>query len=268
MESPSALARLYLERVGLAQIGAADLATLERLQRAHRFSIPFENLDIPLGRGIRLDPERLEEKLLAGRRGGYCFEQNALFLSILREAGFAARPILARVWLAAEGVPPRTHTLNLVELGGDILISDVGFGGGFVPPMRLAVGEEIRTEDLVRHRLSLDEAHGWMLERDAGDGWRPQYSFLAEPVWPADLEAANHFTATRPGTRFTTLKIASMPRPDGYVSLVDRQLTVSGNGSSTTREIGSADEYRAVLGENFGLDLDPEEVAALGLFRD
>lgn len=256
----------YLERIGCPGPVRPDRETLERLHRAHRLGIAFENLDIPLARGIALDPDRLFDKLVLRRRGGYCFEQNALFLGMARAIGFEMRPLLARVWLAAEGVPPRTHTLNLVTLDGEELIADVGFGGSFVPPLRLAAGSEAATDDGARHRLQEDEEHGWRLDRDAGEGWHPQYSFGLDQVWPADLEAANHFTATRPGTRFTTLRIVSTALPDGYASLVGRTLTVSRKGQAEVREIGTAEDYRQVVSELFGLDLTPEEVAGLDLF--
>ena len=256
----------YLRRIGLDEPVQSDRAALYRLQRAHRLAIAFENLDIPLGRGISLEPERIFDKLVTQRRGGYCFEQNALFLGMIEAIGFAARPLLARVWLATVETPPRTHTLNLVRLDGEDLICDVGFGGSFVPPMRLADGEEVATPDGARHRLGRDDEHGWMLERDGGEGWGRQYSFTLERVWPADLEAANHFTATRPDTRFTTLRIASATTGDGYVSLVDRVLTTSRMGQSEAREIGNAEDYRRILAETFRLELETEEVVALNLF--
>ena len=263
--SPDQLAA-YCERIGYRGAPRADRETLAALQRAHRIAITFENLDIMLGRGVALAPASLFGKIVGHRRGGYCFEQNGLFLLVLEALGFNARPLLARVWLGAEAIPPRTHTLNLVRLDGEALVVDVGFGGSFVPPMTLADGTEAATADGARHRLGRDEAHGWMLERDGGEGWARQYSFTLDPVWPADLEMANHFTATRPGTRFTTLCIASAPTPDGYVSLIDRTLTTNRMGRSETREIADAQGYRRVLAESFGLALSEEEVDALGLF--
>jgi N-hydroxyarylamine O-acetyltransferase len=256
----------YLARIGFSGAARPDPETLIALHRAHRYAVTFENLDIPLGRGIALAPDVLFEKIVRKRRGGYCFEQNGLFLQMLMAIGFEARPLLARVWLGAETIPPRTHTLNLVTLGGEEWIVDVGFGGSFVPPMPLAAGAEAATDDGARHRMLADPDHGWMLERDGGEGWARQYSFTRDPAWPADLEMANHFTATRPGTRFTSLRIASAPTPDGYVSLIDRVLTVGRMGRSEAREIADAEDYRRVLAETFDLELSAEEVAALGLF--
>lgn len=259
----------YLARIGLdaAPRGPGALA---ELQRAHRLAVTFENLDVALGHGIRLEPDRLFEKIVTRKRGGYCFEQNALFIGMLRKLGFQARPLLGRVWLAAaEGeTPPRTHTLNLVHVGGIDMIADVGFGGSFVPPMALVADEVAASPDGARHRLTRVAGHGWMLQRDGGAGWERQYSFTTEPVWPADLEAANHWTATRPGTRFTTLRIVSRAFPDGMASLVDRTLTVRRGGEVETQPIADAATYRLVLAELFDLALTPDEVTRLGLFEE
>lgn len=260
--------RAYLDHIGFAGEPRPDAATLAALVHAHRIRISFENLDISLGRGISLDPGALFDKLVTRGRGGYCFEQNALFGAMLRAIGFDARQVLGRVWLLSEGVPPRTHTLNIVMLDGATVIADVGFGGSYLKPMPLVADMVTETEDGARHRLVRDADHGWMLERDGGSGWMRQYSFTTDAVWPEDLEMGNHYTATRPDTRFTSLVIASRARADGYDSLVDKVLTTSRMGVPQVEEIADADRYRAVLAERFDLALSAEEVARLGLFRD
>lgn len=259
----------YCRRIGLAVAPVcADVEGLAAVQRAHRFAIPFENLDIPLGRGISLDPDTVFDKLVTRRRGGYCFEQNQLFLAALHALGFVARPLLARVRLLTEGIPPRTHTLNLVTLDGRGWIADAGFGGSFTPPMPLEAGTVAQSPDGARHRLTMDETHGWLLERDGGEGWAGQYSFALDRVWPADLIAANHWTSTAPGTRFTTLRVASMALATGSAGLIDTRLTLRAGGAAQVINLANATEYRAVLAEHFGLALSEEEVAGLGLFED
>lgn len=256
----------YFKRIGLREMPHADAAGLALVQRAHRLTIPFENLDIPLGRGISLDPERIFDKLVTRKRGGYCFEQNRLFLSALQTLGFEARPLLARVWLMASGVPPRTHTLNLVTVDGQGWIADAGFGGSYTPPMPLVGGHMLMTPDGVGHRLTADPVYGWMLERaGAGkaDDWQPQYSFTLDEVWPSDLAMSNHFTATVPGGRFTTLKVVSMPTESAQIALTDRQFTASGDD---VREIRNRAEYRDILASAFGIMLSDAEVGLLGLF--
>jgi N-hydroxyarylamine O-acetyltransferase len=193
----------YAARIRLPLVPAQDAEGLTVVQRAHRLAIPFENLDVLLGRGVSLDPDDVFAKLVTGNRGGFCFEQNQLLDRALAAFGFTARPLLARVWLfAGDEVPPRTHTLLLVDLDGDQWIADAGFGGGYAPPMRLADQEEAQGHDGVSHRLVADPDHGWMLYRrgPAGD-WQPQYSFTTERTFDSDLALSSHWAATAPESR-------------------------------------------------------------------
>lgn len=150
----------YLSRIGLAQAPAADVEGLAALQLAHRRSIGFENLDIHLGRGIRIDSSSAFDKLVVRGRGGYCFEQNRLYSDMLALLGVENRPLLARVRLGLpEGVnPPRTHVLLLVGMDGGQWIADAGFGGSLVPPLALEDGVETATADgqgrIARRRMA------------------------------------------------------------------------------------------------------------------
>ena len=89
----------YLVRVAMPARPTLDPVGLQRLQQAHRMAIPFECLDVRLGRPIAIDSAAVFAKLVVAGRGGYCFEQNRLFLDALTALGFVARPLLARVWL-------------------------------------------------------------------------------------------------------------------------------------------------------------------------
>lgn len=280
----------YLARIGLTQVPEADAAGLARIVKAHRQSIGFENIDVMLGRSIRIDADSVRAKLVTGqaRRGGYCFEQNALFGAMLARIGFDARPLLGRVWLgmdwpgASDAMPPMTHTFSLVTIDGASWIADAGFGGSFVPPMPLMNGAEATTEDGAHHRLRRSGAPGeakgaWLLERagavsatdgrasDHGD-FQPQYSFGLGEVAPVDLELANHWTATRPATRFTSGCLASIVLEDGFASLNARSLRIYAGGRASTMEIATARDWRSVLADLFHIELSVEEVAQLALF--
>ncbi|MES2494529.1 MAG: arylamine N-acetyltransferase [Pseudomonadota bacterium] len=260
----------YLARITLKHRPLPDADGLALIQSSHRLSIPFENLDIRLGRTISLDPAHVFDKIVHRRRGGYCFEQNSLFLGALQALGFEARPLLGRVWLMSDGgVPPRTHTLNLVRIDGEDWIADAGFGGSYIPPMKLADSVEAWAPDGASYRLSRSEDHGWMLERRgdaATSDWQPQYSFTLDQVAPIDLEMSNHWTSTRPDTRFTTLTIVNLCLPTGFAALTDRQYKRRAGGQQVEAEIESAKAYRLRLNFVFGIALDEVEVNGLGLY--
>ncbi|WP_324695855.1 arylamine N-acetyltransferase family protein [Novosphingobium aerophilum] len=274
----------YFARIGLPAAPTLDPDGLAQLQLAHRRAIGFENLAIPLGEGVRIDSASVFEKLVVQGRGGYCFEQNRLFSDVLSALGLANRPLLARVLLGLpEGVvPPRTHTLLLVNLGGDAWIADAGFGGSYVPPLPLEDGAQVQTPDGAWHRLLRSGERGslggeWRLERagpaGATDGrsaphgdWQPQYVFDLAQVAGDDLEMANHWTSTRPGTRFTTLCVASVVLDGGFAALSDRQLTIHSQGVSETRAIEDARDYAQNLRDLFRIALSDEDAERLPPF--
>lgn len=265
----------YLDRIRLPARPTLDHHGLAALQRAHRLAIPFENLDVALGREIRIDSAAVFGKLVIGNRGGYCFEQNRLFLDALAALGFEARALLARVWLGATETPPLTHTLSLVTIDGAEWIGDAGFGGSYAPVMPLVDGSEAEAPDGARFLL-VRENGGWMLLRDgiaattdgrgAGEGWQPQFGFTTDIVHGADLALSNHWTSTAPGTRFTTHRIVSIVLPHGFAGLTDRAYRRRAGGEETASEITDPRVYRMRLSMMFGIDLSAEEVAALALF--
>lgn len=266
----------YLARVRLPVRPTLDGYGLQALQRAHRLAIPFENVDVALGRGIAIDSGAVFDKLVTRSRGGYCFEQNRLFGDALAALGFDARPVLARVWLGAVEPPPLTHVLSLVTVDGREWIADPGFGGSYAPPMPLAEGAEVEASDGARFRLRRDDAHGWMLLRDGdpattdgrgtGEGWRPQYSFTTAPVWDSDLAMGNWWSSTAPASRFRQLVVTSIVLPRGFASLTDRRYRRRVGEDETTGEIDDPRVYRMRMSLMFGIDLSAEDVAGLGLF--
>lgn len=271
----------YLARIGLAGPMPHDPAGLARWLAAHRRAIPFENLDIPLGRGIAIDGASVFAKLVDRRRGGYCFEQNRLLGDMLALADLPTRPLLARVLLGVPPgqVPPRTHVLLLARIGGQDWIADGGFGGSFVPPLPLADGASAATADGAAHRLRhIADARGqWLLERagpvEGPEGgfapsteWLPQYAFDLAPVAQGDLDQCNHWTSTRPGERFTTFHVVSRVLPGGFAGLTGDRLAIYRDGETEKRRVADLPDYARVLETVFGLALLPEDLAALRPF--
>lgn len=266
----------YLARLRLPARVTLDAEGLGRLQRSHRLAIPFENLDVMLGRPIRITSDAVFDKLVTRGRGGFCFEHGRLFGDALAALGFAARPLLGRVWLGATDTPPLTHTLALVTIDGGEWIADPGFGGSYTPPMPLADGAEATAPDGARFRLQRDDLLGWLLLRQgpagttdgrgAGEGWVLQYSFTTGEVWDADLAIGAHWAATAPATRFTTHHVVSIVLPHGFASLFDRTYRRRAGEEEAGGTIDDPRVYRMRLSLMFGIDLSKEEVAALPLF--
>ena len=201
----------YLGRIGYHGPREPSLGTLMALHEAHVGAIPFENLDILLGRPILLHLGALQAKLVAGRRGGYCFEHNTLFLAVLERIGFEVTPLAARVRTGTTAVRPRTHMTLLVDLSGERFLSDVGFGGdGPLHPIPFGAALPAALGDTAG-RLKR-EADLWVLEGTSGGDWTDLYAFTLERQFPVDYEMANHFTSTYPQSRSSR---TSSPRGHG-----------------------------------------------------
>lgn len=249
----------YLDRVGCAS--SDDLATLHR---AHVDAIPFENLDVVLGRGIDTDLEGVQDKLVRRRRGGYCYEHATLFGAALERLGYPVLRLLARV--GGDGVVPtaRTHMLLAVEAEGARWMADVGFGSGVLTPIPWRPdAEEKQGEWTVGLQLGSDGETWEQWDRAPDGSRRVLHRTTEEPVHASDVVVANHYTSTLPTSPFVTQVVAI--RKDEHVrhTLRDRQLTVARPDGTEEARTLSRDEVVDVLGEVFGVALDADAVRSL-----
>src|SRR5262249_6906854 len=150
--------------------------TLRALHVAHLMTVPFENLDIPLGRAILLNDEALFAKIIEQRRGGFCYELNGLFAKLLRTLSFRVEMLSASVY-NAEGIPGAdfAHMALLVSLDQRWLV-DVGFGDSFRLPLLLEESEE-QPQAGRAYLLNRDDPYFILVQRDWDGEWKQQYRF-------------------------------------------------------------------------------------------
>ncbi len=251
----------YLSRIGLREPPRADLAGLQQLHEAHVASIPFENLDILLGRGIRLDVDSLRTKLIDRQRGGYCFEQNTLFATILSSLGFEVATLEARVRVNATVVRPRTHMVLVVRLEGRDWLADVGFGGeGPIHPVPMDGTATIPLAGL-RYRV-MSDGDLRVLQMQSGmqpDAWADQYAFVQQAAYPVDFEMANWFTSTYPQSPFVRTLTAQRSTREVRWVLRYPSLTTIRENESSVRELGRH-ELIDVLRDTFLIALPHDTV--------
>ena len=246
----------YLDRVGITAAPSPNEAGLRALHRAQHFGIPFENLDIHLGRGIDLEPAAIFAKLVTRRRGGYCFELNGLLDMALNAFGFDSRPLLARVHLE-DDPSARTHQLSLVTLDGREWIADAGFGGGG-PRQPLPLEEGASFDDGVQAcRLTRREPWGWLLQTRDKRAWKDSYSFELGVATAHDIRLGNWFTSTSPHTHFTRIRTVSRPTDTGRISLRDQEWTEMDGDREESRTVDPV-AYMHLLADRFGIDPEAE----------
>ncbi len=262
----------YFERIGYSGPRAATLETLRTLQRLHPLAIPFENLDTLAGIPVRLDLPSLERKLVHGRRGGYCFEQNLLFNHVLRALGFETAALAARVvWERLPGEErARTHMLVLVALGERRYVCDVGFGG-LTPtaPIELTPGVEQPTPHETFRVLGVESELA--IEARVRGEWKRLYRFDLQEQQQVDIELLNHYVMSHAESPMLGRLLAARVAADRRFGLGNGILNVHHlHGVSEQRHIGSVAELRSLLGSTFGIDVpaDPEVDAALARVLD
>jgi len=248
----------YFRRIGYSGSREPSLTTLHALCAAHVQSIPFENLDVLLGLGVDLDPEVVDRKILHSGRGGYCFEQNTLFLRALQTLGFDARPLSARVRIQhpRDYTPPRTHMFLRVELEGASWLADAGMGAlSLTTALRLDTDLEQTTPHEPRRIVREDGCYFHQVR--FADGWHDACEFTLEEMPAIDREIANWYTSAHPQSHFKSRLVVARAIRDGRVSILNRELTVRRAGVAQTRALASPAELLAVLAEHFDLHFPP-----------
>jgi len=246
----------YLDRLAVPPPPAADEASLRALHRAHLLSVPFENLDIHLGRPIRLEPEALFQKIVRERRGGFCYELNGLFGWLLERLGYAVTRLSGRVYSpSGERGPELDHLALRVDLDRPFLC-DVGFGEGFLEPLPLEPGE-ISGGGRASSRLSRS-GEEWLYERRAGtEPWERQYTFTLLPRRMEEFAPMCVFHQTSPESPFTRRRLCTLATVAGRLTLSEGRLIETRGDERVTTPLQGPEAEAAVLRERFGVSLSP-----------
>ncbi|MDA1361671.1 arylamine N-acetyltransferase [Glycomyces luteolus] len=255
----------YLKRVGIRAPRRPTLHALRRIHRAHIDAIPYENLDIQLGRPIRLDADSLYAKLVEGGRGGYCYEHNGTLAHALEAMGFDVRRVLGGVARETEGDGNWWNHMPLVVRfpGGDKYLADAGIGTGFRDPLPIRNGS---------YRVGAFNFGIWSI----GDNeWRcsidPRvanltFDFTLDRREVAEFEPKCTELSTSPDSPFVkTLTVQNPGETDIWV-LRARTLTVydpKAPEGKTVRIVADTAEFAAALRGRFNLTLDDTEIQAL-----
>jgi N-hydroxyarylamine O-acetyltransferase len=230
----------YLTRLAWSGRPAPTRANLDALHQAHLRHLPFENYDVMFGTPVVLTVEALYQKLVERKRGGFCYELNALFGELLQTLGFKVTLFAAGVFSGEEYSYQFDHLLLGVELDGENLIADVGFGNSFL--------------------MQLETRNGWhtLHATEPGKTGKPQYRFLPVPRALPDFAARCHFQQTSPESHFTQRAVCSIATVSGRITLSNGRHIVTTGGVRSERQLVDEMQYRAILKRDFGITLGPD----------
>ncbi|MEK9136104.1 MAG: arylamine N-acetyltransferase [Bacteroidota bacterium] len=248
----------YLARINYAGDLTPSVATLGGLQEAHLLTIPFENLDIHLGEKIVLDIDRFYRKIVENGRGGFCYELNGLFHSLLRSVGFDARMVSARVYDGNLGKygPEFDHLAILVDIDDDTWLTDVGFGDFTMRPLRF-----------VLNALQADRNGQFLIENHDSQYVRvskysteeaifvPQYIFTTREQVLDDFTEMCTYQQTSSESYFKRKRLCSLATTHGRITLTDDKVITTEGGNRTEFPITNSQEFAHVLKQYFGVNV-------------
>ncbi len=247
--------KAYLERIGYRGRIWLSPEVLRRLHMRHLLSIPFENLDIHLGRPIILSENALYDKIIKHHRGGFCYELNGLFAGLLDRLGYKVSMLSARVARKnGEFSPDFDHMTLLVQLRHPWLV-DVGFGDSFTEPKRLDISgpQADRGKD---YRFTRKD--GWTLlsRRTKGSGvWEPQYKFSLAPRKLKDFVPRCRWQQTSPRSHFRKGRLCTRLTPIGRLTLTETKFIVTRGSKKVERPLKNPEEFARLLHRHFGIEL-------------
>jgi N-hydroxyarylamine O-acetyltransferase len=244
----------YLDRIAYTGPLAPTADVLRDLHRAHLLSVPFENLDVTLGRKIVCDETSFIQKIVELRRGGFCYELNGALAALLRAIGFHVTLLSARVPRedGSEG-PEFDHLALRVDLEQPWL-ADVGFGDSFLEPIGLRSGIG-GAHDGRTYRVVGDGTVMRMERAEVGGTWKRQYFFNLTARSLSDFAPMCQYHQTSQESPFTRKSVCSKATPGGRITLADRRLIFTRNGIREERMLASEDERRRALEEYFQISL-------------
>lgn len=242
----------YLKRIGLKSPIEADLANLERLQRAHLTAIPFENLDVFARRGVGTSNDWTVTKVVDRGRGGWCFELNGAFAALLTEIGYEVRRLAATVLYGSVSSIP-THLTLEVGLDRPYLV-DVGFGDSFIRPLPLD-SEGPHDGGTAKFGFRFDDEFATLVSHEADGTLLPHFRFDRVARRPSDFDEASTYLQTTPGLQWTQSQFATRLLHDGpdRVTLVSDRIKFRRNGTWTEHPVDDNSHWESLLEEWFGL---------------
>ena len=244
----------YLARISYSGSTLPTADTLRAIHHAHLLAVPFENLDIAIGRKIVVDEDAIIGKIVERCRGGFCYELNGAFAALLRALGFRVTLLSARVARAQDGEGPEFDHMTLRVDLEESWLADVGFGESFLEPLRMQVDTEQADPAGVFRLVQIGE-HLQLDKAEPERVWRRQYSFGLQPRRLEEFAGMCHYHQTSPESHFTQNRICSRATPDGRITLSGMKLIVTRAGQREESILASEQERSDLLRQQFGIVL-------------
>jgi len=246
--------KLYFERIKYEGLIDTTFGVLSKLQELHLMNVPFENLDIQ--NNIKIDFDNLFNKIVVCKRGGFCYELNGLFYQLLKEIGFTAKMVSARVYTSKKSYSAEfDHMALIISIKDDHYLVDVGFGEFAFSPLEIERGKE--TDDLRGiFKIELfDDNYNVVKKKNAEGEFIPEYIFSEKERQIEEFYSMCYYHQTSSESHFTQKRICSLPTQNGRITLTGNTLKITEKEIVTERQLNNQQEVQQVLSNYFGIKL-------------
>lgn len=247
--------KVYLNRINYQHDISEDVDTLFQLQKAHLYTVPFENLDIHYGRTITLDLDKMYQKVVQEKRGGFCYELNGLFHQLLKELGFDVQIISARVYGREKQFGPEyDHLAILAQIHQKTYLVDVGFGQFSLEPLTVELGILQNDAHGVFRFEQFDEKY-LIVNKIVKELVEPQYIFSTESRKLQEFQQMCIYHQTSNKSHFTRKKVITLPTQSGRITLNNDNLKITKGTEIIEHPVESNQEFEALLDLYFGIKI-------------
>lgn len=248
---------MYLHRLRCRRERTPSFGYLKMLHRAHLYHIPFENLDVFMGKEITLDIKKIYEKIVLNNRGGFCYELNGLFYQLLFELGFDCHLISIQVFQADGSLsPPYDHAAIVVTINDQQYLIDVGYGDFFIDP-----------KAIIPLKVQMDYNRYYRIDKNIDDEYtvhQSEDSFTYRPIYQFSLKKRQFiefierckFHQTNEQSRFMKGRFITKAIKGGRMTLSSTKWTSVVAGKEEVEVLRNDEEYDAKLLRHFGVKFE------------
>ena len=246
----------YLTRIGMNSFDEPDKETLDRIVLRHQRTVPFENLDIyDADMDISLHIPVLYDKIVLRRRGGYCFELNALFASLLASLGYDCYSVAVRVVWNFPDVMPITHRAIIVTIDGIRYFCDVGFGGP--SPQNALYLDGVNFQESGTNVFLFEKLEsGTVLHRMVNGNKERLLLFSETPCDPVDFLAFNEYQSKSKDSMFRKERLINLTTETGSVTLTGNVLKIHAGGGTSEETPPDEHGLKTTIMKHFGISVD------------
>ncbi|GLW07513.1 arylamine N-acetyltransferase [Microtetraspora sp. NBRC 13810] len=252
----------YLRRLGLGRLAGqeASVEGLHALHRAHAERVPYECLEIWLGRPTTVDPTESARRIVLGG-GGYCFHLNGAFSLLLSALGYEVTRHVGGVQGSAAAAAGANADHLVITVSGlpapqspeGRWLVDLGMGDGLHDPLPLVAGVYEQGPFTFGLRPSEAVPGGWRFDHD-GRGSFLGMDFRSEPTGMSAFAGQHARLTTSPDSGF--VRVATVARRDATGADMLRGLVLTRVGElAGTRTLEEPEDYFTALADVFGLTL-------------